>query len=61
MVHIGKPLITSHYNDKEFARASILNVETSIETVNTKILKPARKNGVRRKKSQAKARKSTKF
>lgn len=61
MVHIGQPLITSRYDEKEFARASILNGETSSEIVDTKILKPARRNGIRRKKSQAKARKSTKF
>ena len=61
MVHVGKPLITSYYTGSEFTRRSVLNVGTTIEDVNTGILKPAKKNGIRRKKSQAKARKSTKF
>lgn len=61
MVHVGRPLITSHYTGSEFMRRSVLNVGTTIEDVNTGILKPAKKNGMRRKKSQAKARKSTKF
>lgn len=61
MVHIGRSLITSHYTETEFSGKSVLNVGTSIEDVNTTFLKPAKKNGIRRKKSQAKARKSTKF
>ena len=61
MVHVVRPLITSHYTGSEFMRRSVLNVGTTIEDVNTGILKPAKKNGMRRKKSQAKARKSTKF
>ena len=61
MVHVGRQLITSHYTGSEFMRRSVLNVGTTIEDVNTGILKPAKKNGMRRKKSQAKARKSTKF
>ena len=61
MVHIGRPLITSHYTGAEFTGKSVLNVGITIEDVNTRILKPAKKNGIRRKKSQAKARKSTKF
>ena len=61
MVHVGRPLVTSHYTDAEFTRKSVLNVGTTIEDVNTIVLKPVQKNGIRRKKSQAKARKSTKF
>ena len=61
MVHVGKPLITSRYANTEFVRRSVLNVGTTIEDVNARVLKPTKRNGVRRKKSQAKARKSTKF
>lgn len=61
MVHIGKSLVTSYYDDKEFVRASILESETVMDLTGEKLMKPARKNGIRRKRSQAKARKSIKF
>ena len=59
MVHIEKSLITSRYNDGEFTTASILEPINGL--LNSKMTKPARKNVIRRKKSQAKARKSIKF
>lgn len=61
MVHIGKSLVTSYYGDKEFVKASILEPETVMDLTGEKLMKPARKNGIRRKRSQAKARKSIKF
>ena len=61
MVHIEKSLITSRYNDGEFTTASILGTEPINGLLNSKMTKPARKNVIRRKKSQAKARKSIKF
>lgn len=61
MVHIEKSLITSRYNDGEFTSASILGTEPINGLLNSKMTKPARKNVIRRKKSQAKARKSIKF
>ena len=56
MVHIEKSLITSRYNDGEFTTASILGTEPINGLLNSKMTKPARKNVIRRKKSQAKAR-----
>lgn len=61
MLHVGKPLITSHYTDAEFSGVSVLNAGITIDAVNDIVLKPTRKNGVRRKKSQTNARRSTKF
>lgn len=43
MVHVGRPLITSHYTGAEFTGKSVLNVGITIEDVNTRILKPAKK------------------
>lgn len=61
MVSIGKSLVTSRYTGAEFARSSVLDVGITIEDLNNKISKNIKRNGVRRRKSQARARKSTRF
>lgn len=61
MVSVGKPLITSQYTGTEFKSASALNAGVCIENLNESLARPAQKSIIRRKKSQAKVRKSMKF
>ena len=61
MVIKSKSLITSRYTGTEFKNSSILNNGVTIEDLNHNIYRNIKKNGVRRRKSQARARKSTRF
>lgn len=61
MVRTSKSLITSRYTGAEFKRGSILNEGVTIEDLNNEIFKSIKRNAIRRRKSQARARRSTKF
>ena len=61
MVHIENLLVISHYTGSEFTSESVLNVNETIKDANISILKQIQKNSTRRKKSQVKTRKTTKF
>lgn len=61
MVSVGKPLVTSHYTGAEFKSSSALNVGVSINDLNERMIRSAKKSIMRRKRSQAKVCKSMKF
>ena len=61
MVSIDKSLVTSRYTGAEFKKSSVLNVGVTIDDLNNKVSKNIKKNGMRRRKSQIKAQKGTRF
>lgn len=61
MVTVGKSLITSHYTGEEFDSALVLNPGVTIERLNEQSYRTIRRNSMCRSRSQARARRSTKF
>lgn len=61
MISVDSSLVASYYTGAEFKSSSALNAGVSIEDLNEKMVRPAKRGCVHRKKSQSRARKSMRF